>query len=215
VSVSGVWSHKNYTGTYGTNGVRIRFNPATLPNDQSGNGNNYTNNGVAPDLRTPTRSATVTFKTTAGETGSITLPSNAECVALLWGPGDGGQGSTAGNPGGSPGAATSTTFNSSGVVAGRGASTVGYDFIKTNSGQSGAGRAGDGGGGGGPTGTGGKGETFFTGSSGSGGDMAWEYFAAGAIGTSPTYRVGSGAAGGGGDAPGGDGGNGQLRVVYR
>lgn len=48
---TGIWVPKKYTGTYGTNGFYLPFNDATslttLGYDRSGNGNNWTCNGIS------------------------------------------------------------------------------------------------------------------------------------------------------------------------
>ena len=50
-STTGVWSPKQYVGTYGTNGFYLKFNNtssvAALGNDSSGNGNTWTVNNVS------------------------------------------------------------------------------------------------------------------------------------------------------------------------
>ena len=57
---NGYWRAKAYTGTYGTNGFHLNFsNGASLGTDTSGNGNNWTVNGLAATdqvLDTPTNS---------------------------------------------------------------------------------------------------------------------------------------------------------------
>ena len=49
--VTGVWTPKKYTGTYGTNGFYLPFtdnsSPTTLGYDKSGNGNNWTPNNIS------------------------------------------------------------------------------------------------------------------------------------------------------------------------
>ena len=49
--VTGVWTPKKYTGTYGTNGFYLPFtdnsSPTTLGYDKSGNGNNWTANNIS------------------------------------------------------------------------------------------------------------------------------------------------------------------------
>lgn len=46
-ALSGEWVPKNYTGTYGINGVRLQFaNSANFGEDTSGNGNNFTPSGL-------------------------------------------------------------------------------------------------------------------------------------------------------------------------
>jgi SPRY domain/Phage tail-collar fibre protein len=49
--VTGQWSARKYTGTYGTNGFYLDFtdntSPTTLANDHSGNGNNWTANNIS------------------------------------------------------------------------------------------------------------------------------------------------------------------------
>ncbi|ADU61363.1 MAG: hypothetical protein KUA35_09675 [Pseudodesulfovibrio sp.] len=54
--VTGLWTPKAYTGTYGTNGCKLDFsNAAALGDDVSGNGNNWTVNGApVQTLDTPT-----------------------------------------------------------------------------------------------------------------------------------------------------------------
>ena len=50
-AVTGVWTPKKYTGTYGTNGFYLPFtdnsSPTTLGYDKSGNGNNWTANNIS------------------------------------------------------------------------------------------------------------------------------------------------------------------------
>jgi len=50
-AVTGIWTPKKYTGTYGTNGFYLDFktntSPTTLAQDKSGNGNNWTANNIS------------------------------------------------------------------------------------------------------------------------------------------------------------------------
>lgn len=52
-SITGVWQPKKYTGTYGTNGFYLNFSnnsaatATTIGKDYSGNGNNWTPNGIS------------------------------------------------------------------------------------------------------------------------------------------------------------------------
>ena len=53
--VTGQWVAKAYQGTYGTNGFYLNFqNGASLGEDSSGNGNDFTNTGVTQSTDTPT-----------------------------------------------------------------------------------------------------------------------------------------------------------------
>ena len=49
---NGVWQAKKFTGTYGTNGFRLKFDDntsiSTIGTDSSGNGNNFTASGLLP-----------------------------------------------------------------------------------------------------------------------------------------------------------------------
>jgi len=53
--ITGQWVAKAYAGTYGTNGFYLNFqNGASLGEDSSGNGNDFTNSGVTQSTDTPT-----------------------------------------------------------------------------------------------------------------------------------------------------------------
>jgi hypothetical protein len=68
---TGEWSPKRYSGTYGTNGFYLPFDGNA--NDDSGNGNNWTENNLASTdymIDTPTNSFAVLNPLVPSHTGS-------------------------------------------------------------------------------------------------------------------------------------------------
>ena len=114
--VSGVWSPKRFTGTYGTNGFYLDFNDTTSVGALGYDKNRYSR----------TFSAASTY-VTSPTTYTFTVPTySSSIVVTLWGGGGGGGGggSTFGNSGNNGGASTFLTLSAGGGGGGTGAWTA-------------------------------------------------------------------------------------------